>query len=136
MNAPEIRIVVETRQPDGQWRPAVTIPLNDEQRDMVASWAADASNTIWPGDISEASDAVIGESLWALPDDVLLELLEGENGEAIGMALVEYLPDFDATMEQRFGVSVMLEFCARRLSSQGLDGAAFSAGHSTKHFLT
>ncbi len=38
MSAPRFRIVVEARQPDCQWQPAVTIPLDDEQRDMVAGW--------------------------------------------------------------------------------------------------
>ncbi len=38
MKLPEIRIVVEARQPGGRWQPAVTTPLDDEQSDMVASW--------------------------------------------------------------------------------------------------
>ena len=114
MSASEIRIVVEARQPDGSWTQTATVPLDQGQCEIVCGWI-----------FSVPEIAAYGEDLWALPDDALLELLEGKDGEAVGMALVEYLPDFDAAMEQRFGVSVVLEFCARRLSSQGLDGEAF-----------
>ncbi len=126
MNPPEIRIVVEARQPDGQWRPAVIIPLDDEQRDLVAGWAVDASIAIWPDDSSKESECVTGEDLWALPDDTLLEMLEGEYGETVGIALAEYLDqEYEPAITERFDVSVVIEICARRLSSQGLDGAAF-----------
>lgn len=69
----------------------------------------------------------IVEAMWAMSDDGLRGLLEGEFGEDFGCRLAEHLANFDDAMIRRFGLPLLLEFYARRLATHGYDADAFRA---------
>ncbi len=152
MKSPERRIVVETRQPGGDWSPTATIPLDDEQRATVSEWLFD----VWfnfspeykpseapevapaefeqddqpaftePEAVAEGDTWALGMELWGLPDDELREDLEGENGlAAMFVALPEFLEDFEAAVARRFGKTLLTELYARRLDELGYDARVF-----------
>ncbi len=152
MKPPEARIVVETRQPGGEWSPTATIPLDDEQRATVSGWLLDVWDSFPPGSgpdeapevasaelgqddqpaftepeaVAEGDTWALGRELWGLPDDELREDLEGENGlVAMFVALPEFLEDFEAAVARRFGKPLLTELYARRLDELGYDARVF-----------
>lgn len=126
----EVRIVVQIRQSNGEWRDSAAIPLDDEKRKTVCGWVSGEGLNFWPEPtaaepVFAESEPVTDEELWSLSDDDLRRTLEGEDGLVAGAALAAYLPDFDGAIIQRFGQPLLFDLLARQLDQFGLDGDAF-----------
>ena len=123
---PRVRATIEMYEPGEGWTPFRTLPLDDEQQLVVGEWLAEDFTKRLSAQAQPKNIALMtGAELWAMPDDELRTVLEGEWRCVAYFALLALVPELYTAIEARFGEPFVTELTAAVLTYKGHDGEAY-----------